>query len=406
MPGPSATLLRIVVLLPLMASALRSGELPLSFQKVRDRAFPVLALLLRDPAASGAVRADPELRAVAAAAPAKPSGFALEPYRLTADQIASARRSLMTLYRKNAGVRRWVDGPLRKSGDYPRYASAPGDALLGAAWEDAARAIDRIIDVYGKGARPRYPEIDSVSYDPKSDLYRRLLTVVATALQENRRSSELFFEPPLECALELLWVNGRDEAGRLEPLDQGGNAAALRRLPSIDWNAYPYSAILVPGAASRLPTQSMSPWAKLRVALAVKRYREKEAPLLIVSGGYVHPAQTPYCEALEMKRCLVAEFGVAENAILIDPYARHTTTNLRNAVRELIRYGVPADKRVLVVSDPGQTAMIASPSFDRRCRTELGYLPYRSLKLLSPCDLSFLANPDSLQVDALDPLDP
>jgi uncharacterized SAM-binding protein YcdF (DUF218 family) len=31
-----------------------------------------------------------------------------------------------------------------------------------------------------------------------------------------------------------------------------------------------------------------------------------------------------------MKRSLMADYGVPENAILIDPHARHTTTNMRN----------------------------------------------------------------------------
>jgi uncharacterized SAM-binding protein YcdF (DUF218 family) len=31
-----------------------------------------------------------------------------------------------------------------------------------------------------------------------------------------------------------------------------------------------------------------------------------------------------------MKRQLVALFGIPESAILVDPHARHTTTNLRN----------------------------------------------------------------------------
>ena len=60
----------------------------------------------------------------------------------------------------------------------------------------------------------------------------------------------------------------------------------------------------------------------------IEVYANGKAPLILVSGGYVHPNQTPYCEAIEMKESLVRDFGIPSDAILIDPHARHTTTNL------------------------------------------------------------------------------
>ena len=44
--------------------------------------------------------------------------------------------------------------------------------------------------------------------------------------------------------------------------------------------------------------------------------------------------------------------------------------------------------------------------FELRSKDELGYVPYRSLMRISPTDLSFLPEIDSLQGDASDPLDP
>jgi uncharacterized SAM-binding protein YcdF (DUF218 family) len=41
-----------------------------------------------------------------------------------------------------------------------------------------------------------------------------------------------------------------------------------------------------------------------------------------------------------MKHDLIARLGIPAAAILVDPHARHTTTNMRNAARLLYRYGM------------------------------------------------------------------
>jgi 8-oxo-dGTP pyrophosphatase MutT (NUDIX family) len=140
--------------------------------------------------------------------------------------------------------------------------------------------------------------------------------------------------------------------------------------------------------------------------LAAERWRQRKAPFVVVSGGYVHPNQTPFAEAIEMKRALVEELGLPESAIVIDPHARHTTTNLRNAARLLFRYGVPVDRPALVTTDTGQSAYIESEGFAERCRKELGYLPYRLGRRLSRFDQEFWPLLDSLHADAVEPLDP
>ena len=127
---------------------------------------------------------------------------------------------------------------------------------------------------------------------------------------------------------------------------------------------------------------------------------------MIVSGGFVHPSQTEYSEAIEMKRDLMTRFRIPEEAILVDPHARHTTTNMRNAARLLYRYGIPFDRKALVTSDPGQSDYIENQTFAKRCVDELGYVPYRLLGRTSAFDLEFLPLRDSLQSDPRDPLDP
>jgi hypothetical protein len=289
---------------------------------------------------------------------------------------------------------------LRRSGAYVRYE----DDLLASAWRHAAKGINNIIDVYGTGKAPRYPAIDAVSFDVKSEGYVHLLATAAGSLDE--QEFQLFFQPPLRFALDLLEVNHRDEAGRHEPMESKDNAAAFRRIGAIQWKKYPYSAIVLPGAGSDRTTWRLSPASRLRAELAARRYKQGKAPLIIVSGGYVHPSQTPYSEAIEMKKVLVADFGVPAAAIIVDPHARHTTTNLRNAARLMYRYGVPFGAKALITTDRFQSQYIEGEAFAKRCDQELGYQPIKVLGRVSPFDLEFTPRLDSLQIDPMDPLDP
>lgn len=130
------------------------------------------------------------------------------------------------------------------------------------------------------------------------------------------------------------------------------------------------------------------------------------APFIIVSGGNVHPARTPFNEAVEMKAVLIREFGLSEAEVLIDPHARHTTTNVRNAVRILFRSGAPMDRPFLVVSDERQIAGIAADAFDTRNRTETGIIPYDLKRLVSRFEVEIQPSLDALQINPTDPLDP
>lgn len=318
--------------------------------------------------------------------------------------LGRVEKSLRGLYRTSDSIHRMVDGSMVESGAFIR--SGSGEDLLAKAWTDAAKNMNRIVDVYALGVAPRYPQIDSPSYDVKSKTYGRLVRIIVSVLEDQSPDVRLFFEPTLRYALALLEANNRDEAGRFEPLEAGENKAAIQRARNLDWKKYPYSAIIVPGAGGEKESPALSAWGKLRLTIAVRRYREGQAPFLIVSGGFVHPNQTPHCEAIEMKKSLIADFGIPADAILVDPHARHTTTNLRNAARELYRYGLPFDKPALISTDPDQSVYIESDVFLKRSMEELGYSPAREMRRVSAFDLTFVPNIESLQLDAQDPLDP
>jgi hypothetical protein len=269
-----------------------------------------------------------------------------------------------------------------------------------------ARGLNDIVSVYGQGGAPRYPLIDSISFDVNSADFQQRVASLTQQTAADASGPELFFEPSLKAALQLLDWNHRDEAARLEPMESGVNQAAVHAIPTIPWSKFAYSVIVVPGAGPEQRDVALSEAGRKRTALAADEYHAGKAPLILLSGGYVHPSQTQFAEAIEMKKALMHDYHVPEEAILVDPHARHTTTNMRNAAREIYRYGIPMSKPALVVSDTAQVSYIASQPFADRCLKELGYVPYQIVKRASDTSLVFLPMMDSLQQDPLEPLDP
>lgn len=383
---------------------------------IQDKNFYLLSVIENTPKVSAALSADRDLQEIGAErreylnlALRSCKGNAICTMRSllwTEEEIRIVSFALERLYRENAVFREMVDHDLRPSGAYVLYQNKSGDELLAAAWEICARGTNNVIAVYGQGALPRYPLIDSISFDVSSQEFQQKITALAQRLGAEPADSELFFSSSLKAALELLAMNRRDEAGREEPMETGGNVAAIKTIPRVDWSRYPYSVIVVPGAGPSDPNTALSESGRARTKLAAEAYHAGKAPFILVSGGYVHPSQTRFAEALEMKKALLADYHVPEAAILIDPHARHTTTNLRNAVREIYRYSIPMEKAVLVISDKGQIDGIASQAFAYRCLKEMGYLPYKITDRPSETSVVFLPNIESLQQDPLDPLDP
>jgi hypothetical protein len=383
---------------------------------VQDKNFYLLSQIERTPDVREAVQRNPVLARIGASRFGALDKAAQEcvqdvdcyvkAFRWSEDEAKEAGAALAGLYDSSPAVRSFVDGPLRLSGMYVRYNAEPGGRLLERAWADSAAGINRMMDVYGAGKAPRYPEIDAITYDAASTVWKHDVQVLASVLEDDRARLTLFFFPSLRFATELMWLNHRDEAGRHEPLETKENEAAFRHVASVDWTKFPYSAIVAPGAGNDRPGVHLSPGGKLRDEIAAKRFHEGKAPFLIVSGGYVHPERTEYSEAIEMRRDLMTRFGIPAEAIIVDPHARHTTTNMRNAARLIYRYGIPFDKKALVTTDPQQSDYIENPTFEKRCLNELGYLPYRLVRRTSAFDLEFLPQIESLQADPTDPLDP
>ncbi len=313
-------------------------------------------------------------------------------FRLSGPTIETVATQLKLLS-KHPEFKKLVTSDMRASGAFIKYNERSDAEMLVAAWRDAANGMNRLLRVYGLGKDPFYKNIDRVSFDVLSEEYRQLLK---TRLAEITLSKEpLFFEPTLNFALKLLEANRRDEAGRYEPLEDGENRETLQDLRNVRWSDYPYSFILVlgsgPGDSARI-----SKIAAKRTDQGAQLFLERKAPLIILSGGHVHPMQTPYNEAIEMKKYIMEKFKIPAQSILIEPYARHTTTNFRNAARLAFRYGIPTDLKALVTSSEDHIGIITKDGFRIRCTTELGYFPMESITRVSPITAEFKLSVASL----------
>lgn len=321
---------------------------------------------------------------------------------LTAPTIETVGKELKALA-KHPEFKKLVMKDMRPSGAFIKYSGQSDSEMLLAAWKDAANGMNRLLRVYCLGKDPFYKNIDRVSFDVSSEAYRNLLKAKLVEIKLSK--DPLFFEPTLNFSLRLLEANRRDEAGRYEPLEAGENKACLQDMKNIRWSDYPYSFILVLGSGPQ-DSARLSRTAAKRADQAAQMFLEHSAPLIILSGGHVHPMQTPFNEAIEMKKYLMEKFKIPEKSILIDPYARHTTTNFRNAARLVFRYGIPTELKGLVTSSADHIAITTKEGFRIRCATELGYFPMEFITQISPVAAEFKPSVASLFFDANDPLDP
>jgi len=266
--------------------------------------------------------------------------------------------------------------------------------------------LNAILDIYGKGGTLRYPEIDGPIGKKGSQRLAADVAVAASLSEVGQGEAMASFDTSVGLALALIDVNNRLDAIAFEPIDEGLNVEAFQHARNLDWSRYRYTAIIVLGAGPEDLLTPLSARGKLHVKVAAQRYLDGLAPFVIASGAAVHPRETGFVEAVEMRRALIERYGVPAHAIVIEPYARHTTTNLRNSARLLMSMKAPMDRDALVLSDPRHIDAVESSQFIARNQRELGYQPGRIGQRTSPFDIVFRPSPDSARIDPLDPLDP
>ena len=381
---------------------------------LESRVFPLPAMLRAAEGWREAMAADPALkRLVADRAQRVPAtGCAPAPQCLadawtwTDADIATVDARFRALAAEPRLARTLVAGQMRPSGRFARHAGLADAALLGAAWADTAAGMNRVIAVYGKGVPPRYPKIDSFIFDAADPRYPDVLRAHGVATAALAGPADMLFDPALRYAVGLLMMNERTEAARFRPLLGGDNAGPIRLVRSTAWKEYPYPALLLFGHGPEDPQSHTGVMGHIRLRLAADMFRRGLAPFIIVSGGNVHPNRTPFNEAVEMKRLLVELHGVPADRILIEPHARHTTTNLRNCARLLLAAGFPADRPSLIVSDHLTIAYIGGRELAERNVREMGVQPGRIASGPDRFTLRFTPDPVAFHVENADPLDP
>jgi hypothetical protein len=333
--------------------------------------------------------------------------------KFTDVEIKAVSERLSALYQLNNALDRLVKQHLIPSGCYVLFQNLNSKEMLIKAWEQDAMGINFCIGVYAEGKKPNYPLIDSISFnvkDPRNNNvylynYVSLLYNTTSLIALQSKDSTLFFYPSLTAALLFLEMNEREQAADFEPMIEGENKAAFNKIKTINWNKYKYSVIMIPGAGSEDPKVALSAEGMLRCRLAAIQYQKGLAPFIVTSGGKVHPYKTKFCEAIEMKRFLMDKLNIPESAIIIEPHARHTTTNMRNTVRLIYRYGIPFNKPGITCTTKGQSTMIGVTLINR-CLKELNEAPYKNGERLSETEIEFYPLIEALQINPTEPMDP
>jgi hypothetical protein len=320
-------------------------------------------------------------------------------------QIKEIGARLVSLYRNENELSKLVRQHIIPSGHYGLFANLAPKEMLKKAWEQDAKAVNHTIAVYAGGKKPNYPNIDSLSYTVTSKGYMELITASVNLSLAQTMDNEMFFVPSLLFALQSLELDERNQIADFEPMEKTVNRAAFEHGKKVNWNNYKYSVILVPGAGPDKDGVALSGGGMLRCRLAVLQYKKGVAPFIMVSGGAVHPYKTKFNEALEMKKYLMETLNIPEHAILMEPHARHTTTNMRNASRLIFRYGFPMEKPAITSTLKSQSYYITDTVL-QRSEKELGYRPYKNGQRLSDTEAEFYPLAISLQLDFDEPMDP
>lgn len=264
--------------------------------------------------------------------------------------------------------------------------------------------INLVVRSYALGALPT-TAIDGPGTVSPQDQQTRLQAADWLA-ETPRAGSAQGFDPSIDYALALLDLSNRTDAIDHGPLTAGANAASMARAKTLDWSRTRYAAMIVTGVGPEIEGEPLSPFGKYHVRLAARRFAQGDIAFILVSGGRAHPRATRFTEADEMRKALIERYGIPADAIVIEPYARHTTTNLRNASRLLAQLGAPVGMETLIVCNPLQSAYIGSAKFTERNAAELGYQPGKVVHRVSPTELVFRPSSASMRVDPRDPLDP
>jgi len=228
----------------------------------------------------------------------------------------------------------------------------------------------------------------------------------------------LLLASAIDATLEE-WIDTAEERlktaqqiiARLAPPDRSPkeNRTVNRRVSRFkEWDRYPHQVLIVPGFTpdEGPPQGTIHPRLRGRLDQAMQDFRDFQAPFILVSGGNVWAKDPAYYEALDMRQVLV-EMGAPKDRIIVEARARHSTTNLRNAGRYMLRHGMT---HALITTSAEQDLYFSFAelsTFYTRCTLTLGYrvgdladVPF------DPTHSVFKPSQQVFTINYRDPLDP
>lgn len=322
------------------------------------------------------------------------------------DENQTIIQQLSDSYQKNKGTfQKFINKKIRPSHAYILNSSLSDSAFLIEAWKQQKQGINYILHGYLQNKGLHYASIDSAMYDVHSAAYLDTVKQTISAVLTNDKKQQLFFQSALDICIKILQLNNRNEAARFIPLPTV-NKKAYAQIAQIKWKKYPFSGILIFGSGPSKPDVAINPTNKERCRMGAALYKQNKAPFIIVSGGFVHPFQTKFNEAFEMKKYITDSLDIPANVIIMEPHARHTTGNVRNANRIILRQHIPFDKPVLGVSSRSHINYIAADRFKKACKRDFGFIPFKQLKRISDTTVAYYVDSVSLQINAVAPLNP
>ncbi len=314
--------------------------------------------------------------------------------------------ALNKLYKENEQPVGFIEKKIRPSHAFILDSGLQDSALFIESWKKEKKGLNYILHGYLQNKGLHYAYIDSSRFNVNSQRYLDTVKQTIQKVLDKKKADSLFFQPTLDICLAVLELNDRNEAARFIPLSNV-NGKAYKQISQTNWTSYDYSSILIYGEGPKKRKNAISKRGKKNCRAGAALYKKGKAPFIIVSGGFVHPFQTKYCEAQEMKKFLIDSLDIPANVIIMEPHARHTTTNIRNANRIMYSQNIPFDKPVLSVTTvKSQFNYILSDRFTKACLRDFGYLPFTALKRKGENTIVYYPSKKSLQVNAVAPLDP
>jgi hypothetical protein len=219
-----------------------------------------------------------------------------------------------------------------------------------------------LFNVLVGGATTKYPDVDSPIYLDNDCDYEDFLAHICGEWISSHTMSPCNMSPLYDWFHFAALIHQANKDGRLTrnlALQKNRNTTVFRAVKRIDWNAKPFTAVLILGQSPAVEGQKLSPLSKEKLRRAVaENMGDRLAPIYIGCGGTVRPQGTEINEADEMKKCAIDEFGVREERFAIEATSEHTYSNFMHAAMLGAAMGMPHRSRMITFPHATQRAFI------------------------------------------------